>query len=464
MDDESQAVIILTADQAERHGVQLATTMPGYSGAGYVTGFDADGDAMTWTVEVAQTGWYDLHLRMAAWDGPKRNRLMVDGLAYGDVDCPAGREWREVSLGTLHLELGPHRLALSKFWGGIAVDRLTLRSAAAPSRPSPAFTLNNPQASDSCRELMAYLAQIYGRGILSGQHTSAAAGPEITDIQRLTGKKPALRGFDLLSYSLATEPDALSPSGRQEIEENRGSIEAAIRWANVEGGIVTICWHWFSPLAGRDKSFYTKDSDFDLIRGLDPHTAEHRALIADIDAIAKALGQLAAAKIPVLWRPLHEADGGWFWWGAKGPEAYLQLYRLLYQRLTGDHHLSNLIWVWNAPNPAWYPGDAYVDVAGDDIYVAPGNYGPLKLAFDRTRALVGDRKPVALTENGAIPDPDRLRAADACWLWYMPWWGGGATFGASNSEDHVCAVYRHPDVVTLEKLPHWQTWGPHARP
>lgn len=91
-------------------------------------------------------------------------------------------------------------------------------------------------------------------------------------------------------------------------------------------------------------------------------------LMADIDAIAEQLLILKEAKVPVLFRPLHEASGGWFWWGASGPEAYKELYRLLYDRLTNEYGLDNLIWVWNGQDAEWYPGDEYVDIIGEDIY------------------------------------------------------------------------------------------------
>ena len=288
---------------------------------------------------------------------------------------------------------------------------------------------------------------------MAGQHTSAAEGPEIAQIQGLTGREPALRGFDLLSYSAATITANARPDTARELGNNRGTVEAAQRWWR-EGGLVTVCWHWFAPTGGSDKTFYTKNTSCDVRRVVMPGTPEHAAALHDIDRIADALGVLDAAGVPVLWRPLHEADGGWFWWGAYGPEPYLELYRLLWNRLT-TRGLHNLIWVWNAPHPDWYPGDAVVDIAGDDIYADAGNYGSLALSYQYAARLAGGRKMVALTENGAIPDPDRLIADDARWLWFMPWWGGGATFGRSNSPDHVAHVYHHPYVLTREDLPRW---------
>ena len=92
-------------------------------------------------------------------------------------------------------------------------------------------------------------------------------------------------------------------------------------------------------------------------------------MIRDIDAIAVELTKLRDAHVPVLWRPLHEAEGGWFWWGAQGPKNYVRLYRLLYDRLTKVHKLDNLIWVYTSGGkPEWYPGDDVVDIIGADAY------------------------------------------------------------------------------------------------
>ena len=91
----------------------------------------------------------------------------------------------------------------------------------------------------------------------------------------------------------------------------------------------------------------------------------YELLMKDIDAIAQQLLILQEADVPILWRPLHEASGGWFWWGASGAEAYKQLYILLYDKLTNEYGLNNLIWLWNGQDADWYPGDEYVD--GDEL-------------------------------------------------------------------------------------------------
>ena len=79
-------------------------------------------------------------------------------------------------------------------------------------------------------------------------------------------------------------------------------------------------------------------------------------LIRDIDAISEQLKILQDNNVTVLWRPLHEASGGWFWWGCRGKDAYQWLWNLMYERQTHYHKLNNLIWVWNGQDPDWYVG------------------------------------------------------------------------------------------------------------
>ena len=140
------------------------------------------------------------------------------------------------------------------------------------------------------------------------------------------------------------------------------------------GGIVTICWHWFAPtLATGPKSFYTEQTDFSPTAALDPTHPHHALLLRDIDAVATQLQRLHCAGVPVLWRPLHEAEGGWFWWGRGGAGPFRQLWRLLHERLTGHHGLRNLVWVFTSEGDGsgshrWYPGDGVVDVVATDVY------------------------------------------------------------------------------------------------
>jgi len=410
------------------------------------------------SVEILHDGHYQLIVRHTALEGYKRNQLLIDGDCYGEFISNLTNCFVDANVCTVYFNAGLHTIRIEKAWGGIYVDRFILIPTEAPKLTQPAFNLTNPNATSESKSLMKYFKDVYGEKIITGQHTAAASGPELDFIQNVTGKLPALRGFDLLSYSLTTETADPTEHKIIEINENKGSIEKAIEWYTEKNGIVTICWHWYAPTGGKDKAFYTENTDFDLEAGLTPGTKEYHALLADMDEIASQLKKLQDANIPVLWRPLHEADGRWFWWGAKGPEAYKKLYIWMVDYYTNHHQLNNLIWVWNAPNPEWYPGDDYVDIAGVDIYVPSGNYGPIKMAFDYAAELTNFQKPIALTENGPIPDPDKLIATQTPWLWYMPWYGEFVTGGKSTTVEHLKKVYDHPYCITLDQLPDLKTY------
>ena len=158
-------------------------------------------------------------------------------------------------------------------------------------------------------------------------------------------------------------------------------VDKAIAFA-AKGGIVTFVWHWGSPVGLYDNStqrwwsgFYTAATDFNIATALaDTTNANYTLLINDIDTIAVQLKKLQAANVPVLFRPLHEAEGGWFWWGAKGPEPAKKLYRIVYDRLTNYHKINNLLWVWNSVAASWYPGNDVVDIVSADTY-AQGDHG-----------------------------------------------------------------------------------------
>jgi mannan endo-1,4-beta-mannosidase len=317
---------------------------------------------------------------------------------------------------------------------------------------APAFTLSNPNASKEAKDLMAFLKRIQGRKIITGQHCNKATCPDIEYIKRVTGKTPAIIGLDLLSYSNWTYTKDATWDCIDELVNNEKSIEAALYWAKEKKAIITLCWHWFSPLVGEDKSFYTKHTPFDLEAALQAKGEAYEAIIKDLDTIAVALKRLRDEKIPVLWRPLHEAEGAWFWWGAKGPEAYKALYRIMYQRYTEYHGLDNLIWVWNAPEEGWYPGDDVVDINSIDRYFPKKEEYLLEGEFEKAIALTGEAKPIALGEIGSIPELGQVMQTST-WLWFMVW----NSFQSNeewNTKEALIRNYNSDYAITLENLHH----------
>ncbi|WP_405785893.1 glycosyl hydrolase [Streptomyces sp. NBC_00138] len=437
---------VYQAEDGTLHGVVVATDEPGYQGTGYVEGFDDGADSVTISVPNSPGGLFALSVRYRSPFGEKKASLLVNGSGIGEVDLPGTDSgFADAQAGKVLLTAGANTVTVQSDWGWYGIDSISL--APVPPRAPHAVTgaLTDPRATPQARSLMSYLTSQYGRNLLSGQQDSASEQA----VEGITGRAPAIEGLDLMDYS---------PS-RVERGTNSQEIENALAW-NARGGIVSLVWHWNAPTdlidqPGKEwwRGFYTDATTFDVAAALaDPTSADYQLLLRDIDAIAVQLGRLQDAGVPVLWRPLHEAEGGWFWWGAKGAGPAKALYRLMYDRLTNVHHLHNLIWVWNSVDPAWYPGDDVVDIVSADSYPAAGDHGPVALTYDRLLSLGNDTKPAALAEVGSVPDPELTRAYQADWSYFVTWSGDYVTDGTSNSAGFLRRVYNDDQVITLDEL------------
>ncbi len=306
----------------------------------------------------------------------------------------------------------------------------------------------NKNASEKAKELLNYLSGIAGKKIITGQHTQTKPMEEISYIHDITGKWPKLRGFELLSYSPNINFQDAGQECITEVYENQGTVDTAIEWAKNSDGIAALCFHWFSPLGGRDKSFYAKNTDFDAARVLMEGTKEREAFFHDMDVIAEQLERFQKEDIPVLWRPFHEADGTWFWWGAKGPEVARELYKLMFDYYTKEKHLDHLLWVWNCRLKEGYPGDDYVDIVSVDVYLqeyAPTDYK--KEYADLVRGTT-DGKVAALAEVGYLPDVKLLEESHVPWAFYMTWSKEFCIGEQYNKSEQVKEMYESSYAVT----------------
>ena len=120
----------------------------------------------------------------------------------------------------------------------------------------------NKNATPEARKLLEYLYNTAGKSIITGQHTQTNPMEEISYIKKITGREPKLRGFELLAYSPNINYEDASEACLTEVYENQGTADTALKWAKENDGIVTFSFHWFSPLGGRDKSFYSEHTDF----------------------------------------------------------------------------------------------------------------------------------------------------------------------------------------------------------
>ena len=308
----------------------------------------------------------------------------------------------------------------------------------------PVFKCSNPNASAECRKLMAFFESIYGKKIITCQHTSINSTAEFERIKEVTGKYPAMIGIELMYIGRGAKP-FLNQEG--EMKDNVGSADMGIEWAKKHGSLVTATWHWHSPSHyHRSHSFYNRFTDFDFTKAMEERGEDFQYLIEDIDAVAEELKKFQRENIPVLWRPLHEGHGQHFWWGY-APKAYKELYSIMYDRLTNRHGLDNLIWVWECEETPYYPGYDRVDISGIDTYIYTKNSGTMSEEYEHLFAVSDGQKPLAITESGTVPDIQKLSEEKVPWLWHMLWY---RFVDNKDRNDHetIKGFYNHPYVLT----------------
>lgn len=254
--------------------------------------------------------------------------------------------------------------------------------------------------------------------ILSGLHHNKLSMPQYRDdLKRIEeaapGAVPVVWGGDL-----AWNADKVVELAKQHY---------------AEGYVIALTWHCARPYDMGTVDFKVqtqgKMTDRQWCEMLDEGTSMRRMWERQVDEMAQYLKQLQDARVPVLWRPYHEMNGDWFWWGNHRGDAYgfNKLWTILYDRLTNYHHLNNLIWVWNPNNPRkhphdplmayenFYPGSEYVDVLAADVYHNEW--------FDDTHnqlLTLGNEKLIALGEVGSLPSVQQLSAYRR-YAWFMLW-------------------------------------------
>jgi mannan endo-1,4-beta-mannosidase len=342
-----------------------------------------------------------------------------------------------------------------------AIDQLNqtvtrLQAAAqAPARPpaTPPCVPVNPNATQEARDLLKKICDVSGKGILTGQHNFPNERNADTEaIHTATGKYPAIWGSDF-GFTNLEDKDAVT---------HRNLIVEEAKRQYAAGSIIYLCWHMLRPTedepgqpnvswGGSVQAKLTDDQWLELITSDSPL---HQRWEKYMDTAAGYLKQLQDAHIPVLWRPMHENNGTFFWWGGRpGQYGTAQLFREVYNRMVNVHHLNNLVWVWNQNGPApggefysFYPGPQYADVVSYD------NYSTLDNRYYEEILTIANGKPIGFGEVGSPPPPEVLTMQPRM-AFYMTWAGmAGAGGGRGVSAPTTPAPIPVPDNATADQL------------
>ncbi|WP_323747562.1 glycosyl hydrolase [Catenulispora rubra] len=266
-------------------------------------------------------------------------------------------------------------------------------------------------------DVLSFLHQISGNHTVSGVHNKeplAQPSQYTAQAHSITGAWPGLWGGEL-GFT------ATDIANRQTMID-----QAKTEWAN--GSLVNLTWHMCRPdvatcdFNGGINGASLSDSEWSQL--ITNGTTLNNDYKAKLDTAVPYVQQLKDAGIPVLFRPLHEMNEGWAWWGGRpGPTGSARLYQITHDYLLSKG-LTNIIWVWNIKDvsggsgsaASYYPGSNYVDVVSLDPWV---NGYPTS---DWYQAIVNIAagKPISLAEVGTVPSPDQL-ASQPLWTWFMIW-------------------------------------------
>lgn len=453
-----------------------------HSGSGFIFLQDG-GETATVNITVEKTGMYNVTVSAYAPYGDKIHNLLINGVDQGQISFTENSEFTEVNLGMFKLQEGENEVTVKSSWGWTYFDYVSISEAEFPSL-NVEKSLCDKDATDETKRLMSFLVDTYGNGVLSGQQEIYMYGPhdfewEFEYLKDLTGFYPAIRGFDYLN-----EVNILYGS-------EDGTTDRMIDWAKNKNGIVTASWHVTVPcdfenyemgvthVDWGNATYDPKKTDFDTAKVLEEGSKENEYYMACLEKLAESIGKLQDAGVPLIFRPLHEAEGSggetgsWFWWGKSGSAVYKDLWKLTYETLTETYGLHNIIWEWNSyaysTSKDWYPGDEYVDIVAYDKYnctdwssgspVLNHNDSAISGTFYNLVDMYGGKKMVAMAENDCVPTLENMTSEKAGWLYFCPWYDGGSddtnflTNPVFNKSEDLVEMYQSDYCVNLEEIP-----------
>lgn len=443
----------------------IASEKENFSGNGYVTGFaGTESSSVTFNVDIPSNQHYDLLFNVASEKAADCN-ISLNGTPLTGFKTTNNGKFTQITLYGVFLAKGKSAIKISPTDSSVCLDYLKLSNNTSLSEISYSANgeLANKNAGESAKELMSFLTENYGKYIITGQYAADDDNSELDLIYRTTGKYPVIR-FSNLDV----------PEGS--FDESFRKIEACADWYR-NGGISCVTWYWSSP---SDKSsIRTEECDFSLaeavtdldiammnqeeIRGLygEGNISEQcYRLVLDIDNMAGQLISLKNKGTPVLWRPLPEGYGDWYWWGASGSDAYKWLWELLYIRLTDYYELDNLIWIWNGQSESTLVDKSTFDIAAVDLYInGEKDYGDrFYEEFAAVQKFVGSDKLISISECGSVPDIDCAFRDNAVWSFFGLWFGNYVEDENGNyseeftSKENLVRAYNSDGALTLDEF------------
>jgi mannan endo-1,4-beta-mannosidase len=253
----------------------------------------------------------------------------------------------------------------------------------------------------------------YGRGWAGEENRS--------DVKSVTGSHPAVIGVDLSGFSGRSRP---------EIEKSKKDVAKTVIDTYNRGGVTTVSWHFNNPVS-RGGFYWVDTLSLPAVKYIIPGGQAHevyKIILRDVADWAHKIKGADGKPVPVIFRPFHEFDGGWFWWGAPHctKDQFISLWQFTVSYLRDSLDVHNFIYAFSPDNKfnsedeflERYPGDDFVDMLGVDNYGDMGRDGGYSLEnASRKLKIVSDiaikkGKLAAFTETGLESIPNRT------------WWTG----------------------------------------
>ncbi|MEX1030736.1 MAG: DUF4038 domain-containing protein [Paenibacillaceae bacterium] len=347
-----------------------------------------------------------------------------------------------------------------------------------PTDPTDPSVINpvSPNATLNARRVLSYLSSLQSPtgGCLTGQHNFIEAPTQ--NNQQLVlpisgGKYPGMSAYEMGPTMAQTPTTAY--------QQRLGTANAARDYWNA-GGIVSFMWNctypntvYNYPNGCQRKTTQTEFNDIIY----NTNGANHKWLLAEMDAIAVHFKMLRDAGAPIIFRPWHEMNGYWYWWAgsgkansayAKTQQSYTDLWNLTYDRFTNYHGLNNMLWLWNPncmrpgidnniedfkkfwPAPDTAEGSAKVDMLSWDLY--GGEWADFKHdnLWNFSIACFGSKgRPLGISECGPLPLAQTLQDRWYRYSFVSAW--GRPEFD-QNTQANKVQFYNHPYTLTRDEV------------